>query len=90
MCGSVAKRLMDDEFDECITRWLALLGPAKLCTLLSSDLAPRWRCLGEFVHFYARVPYWGQRMSTKLAKMIPIHQTEPVDPQIYHDIAENL
>ena len=89
MCGSVAKRLMDDEFDDCITRWLPLLGPAKLCTLLNTTLAPRWRCLGDFVHFYARVPYWGQRMSNKLASKIPIHQTELVDPQIYHDIAAN-
>ena len=89
MCGSVAKRLMDDEFDDCITRWLPLLGPAKLCTLLNTSLAPRWRCLGDFVHFYARVPYWGKRMSNKLASKIPIHQTELVDPQIYHDIAAN-
>jgi hypothetical protein len=86
-CDSVAKRLMDDEFDDCITRWLSLLGPAKLVTLLATRLAPRWRCLGDFVHFYARVPYWGKRMSNKLASKIPIHQTELVDPQIYHDIA---
>ena len=89
MCNGVAKRLVDDEFDVCITRWLALLGPAKLCTLLSTTLAPRWRCLGDFVHFYARVPYWGKRMSYKLASKIPIHQTELVDPQIYLDIAAN-
>jgi hypothetical protein len=47
MCGGVAKRLMDDEFDDCITRWLALLGPEKLATLLNTTLAPRWRCLGD-------------------------------------------
>ena len=89
MCNGVAARLMDDEFDECITRWLELLGPAKLCTLLNTPLTPRWRCLGEFVHFYAMVPYWGQRMSNTLASKIPIHQTELVDPQIYLDIAAN-